>query len=68
MFSLYFYSYTILSDSLSFSFCFLQANAEMVPKFQVATACFSCSPPYFKLIKITPCCGCRRFNCFLNYR
>jgi hypothetical protein len=41
---------------------------EMVPKFQVATACFSCSPPNFKLIKITPCCGCRRFNCFLNYR
>jgi hypothetical protein len=33
----------------------------MVPKFQVATACFSCSPPDFKLIKITPCCGCRRF-------
>jgi hypothetical protein len=33
----------------------------MVPKFQVATACFSCSPPNFKLIKITPCCGCRRF-------
>jgi hypothetical protein len=27
----------------------------MVPKFQVATACFSCSPPDFKLIKITPC-------------
>jgi hypothetical protein len=23
----------------------LKANAEMVPKFQVATACFSCSPP-----------------------
>jgi hypothetical protein len=45
----------------------LQVNAEMVPKFQVATACFSCSPPDFKLIKITPCCGCRRFN-FLNYR
>jgi hypothetical protein len=33
----------------------------MVPKFQVATACFSRSPPNFKLIKITPCCGCRRF-------
>jgi hypothetical protein len=23
----------------------IQANAEMVPKFQVATACFSCNPP-----------------------
>jgi hypothetical protein len=33
----------------------------MVPKFQIATARFSCSPPDFKLIKITPCCGCRRF-------
>jgi hypothetical protein len=42
-------------------FLCLQANAEMVPKFQVATACFSCRPPNFKLIKITPCCGCRRF-------
>jgi hypothetical protein len=41
-------------------FC-LQENAEMVPKFQVATACFSCSASDFKLIKITPCCGCRRF-------
>jgi hypothetical protein len=40
----------------------------MVPKFQVATACFSCSHPNFKLIKYTPCCGCRRFICFLNYR
>jgi hypothetical protein len=43
-------------------------NAEMVPKFQVATACFSCSPPNFKLIKITPYYGCRLFNCFPNYR
>jgi hypothetical protein len=39
----------------------LQANAEMVPKFQAATACFACSPPDFKLVKITPCCECRRF-------
>jgi hypothetical protein len=35
-------------------------------QFQVATACFSCSPPNFKLIKIAPCCGCRRFNCFFK--
>jgi hypothetical protein len=42
-------------------FLCLQANAEMVPKFQVATACFSCNPPNFKLIKITPCCRCCRF-------
>jgi hypothetical protein len=26
----------------------------MAVKFQVATSCFSCSPPDFKLIKITP--------------
>jgi hypothetical protein len=34
-------------------FLYLQANAEMVPKFQVATACFWCR------IKITSCCECR---------
>jgi hypothetical protein len=39
----------------------LKQNAEMVPKFQVATACFSCSHPDFKLIKITPFCGCHPF-------
>jgi hypothetical protein len=39
----------------------------MVPKFQVATACFSCSPPNFKLIKTIPCCGCHQINC-PNYR
>jgi hypothetical protein len=31
-----------------------EQNAEMVPKFQVATACFSCNPPNFKLIKNYP--------------
>jgi hypothetical protein len=36
------------------AFLCLQANAEMVPKLQVATGFFSCSPPNFKLIKITP--------------
>jgi hypothetical protein len=51
---------------LVFVFLCLEANAEMVPKFQVATACFSCSPPNFKLIKITPCCGRRRFNSFFK--
>jgi hypothetical protein len=39
-----------------------------VIKTSFAIACFSCSPPNFKFIKITPCCGRRRFNCFLNYR
>jgi hypothetical protein len=57
-----------ISTQVFLVFLCLQANAEMVPKFQVATARFSCSPPNFKLIKITPRCGCRRFNCFLNYR
>jgi hypothetical protein len=29
----------------------LKANAEVVPNFpQVATTCFSCSPPYFNLV------------------
>jgi hypothetical protein len=49
-------------------FLCLQANAEMVPRFQVATACFSCSSPNFKLIKITPCCGCRRFVFKIIYK
>jgi hypothetical protein len=35
-------------------FPFHQANAEVVPKLQVAAACFSCSPPDFKLIIIIP--------------
>jgi hypothetical protein len=30
------------------------SNAETVPKFQVATACFSCSPPDFKLQNYPP--------------
>jgi hypothetical protein len=30
------------------------SNDEMIPKFQVATACFTCSPPDFELIKIIP--------------
>jgi hypothetical protein len=50
-----------VSTQVFLVFLCLQANAEMVPKFHVATACFSCSPPNFKLIKIIPCCGCRRF-------
>jgi hypothetical protein len=53
-----------ISTQVFLVFLCLQANAKMVPKCQVPTACFSCSPPDFKLIKITPCCGCRRFNCF----
>jgi hypothetical protein len=57
-----------ISTQVFLVFLYLQANAEMVPKFQVATACFSCSPSDFKLIKITPRCGCRRRNCFPNYR
>jgi hypothetical protein len=32
--------------------CF-QANAEMVPKFQAATACFSCNPPELNLSKLS---------------
>jgi hypothetical protein len=40
-------------DTGFLGFLCLQANAEMVPNFQVATSCFSCSPPDFKLIKIT---------------
>jgi hypothetical protein len=43
-----------MSTQVFLDFFRLQANAEMVPKFQVATACFSCSPPDFKLIKIIP--------------
>jgi hypothetical protein len=43
-----------ISTQVFLVFVCLQANAEMVPKFHVATACFSYSPPYFKLIKITP--------------
>jgi hypothetical protein len=45
-----------ISTQVFLVFLCLKANAEMVHKFQVATACFSCSPPDFKLIKITPCC------------
>jgi hypothetical protein len=45
---------------------FLCLQTYAVPKFQVATACFSGSPN-FKLIKIIPCCGCHQINC-PNYR
>jgi hypothetical protein len=43
-----------ISTQVFLVFLCLQSNAEMLPKFQVATACFSCSPPNFKFIKITP--------------
>jgi hypothetical protein len=34
-----------ISTQVFLVFLCLKANAEMVPKFPVATACFSCSPP-----------------------
>jgi hypothetical protein len=36
-------------------FCiyYLEENAEMVAKFHVATACFSCSPPDLNLSKLS---------------
>jgi hypothetical protein len=38
-------------------FLSLEADAEMVPKFRVATACPSCSPPGFQFIRIKlRCC------------
>jgi hypothetical protein len=60
------FDFFAISTQVFLVFLCLQANAEMVPKFQVTTACFSCSPPNFELIKITHCCGCCRFNCFFK--
>jgi hypothetical protein len=43
-----------ISTLVSLVFLCLQANAEMVPKFQVAVMCFSCNPLDFKFSKIKP--------------
>jgi hypothetical protein len=40
---------------------------EMVSKFQVATAYFSCSLPYLNSSKFTPCCGATKLINFSNY-
>jgi hypothetical protein len=43
-----------VSTQVFLVFLRLQANAEMVPKFQVATVCFPCSPPELNSSKLSP--------------
>jgi hypothetical protein len=45
-------------------FLCLQVNAEMFSKFQVATACFSCSPSNLNSSKLSPIPI--KFTCFLR--
>jgi hypothetical protein len=46
----------------------IKAYADMVLKFQVATACFSFRIPEFKLFKITPAVNATKLILFPNYR
>jgi hypothetical protein len=48
---------TAISTQGFLGFPCLHADAEMVPKFRVATACFSCSPPDLNHQNLTPCVG-----------
>jgi hypothetical protein len=54
-----------ISTQVFLVFLCLQENTEMVPKFQVATARFSCSPPYLNSSNLSPCC-CRTIK-LLNF-
>jgi hypothetical protein len=48
-------------------FLYLWENAEMVSKFQVATACFSCSPPDSNASKLSYLAGKATKIIFPNY-
>jgi hypothetical protein len=46
---------------------FFFPNTEVVPKFEVATACFSCSPPDLNSPKLSPITVKTTKIMFLNY-
>jgi hypothetical protein len=48
-----------ISTQVFFVFLCLQANTETVPKFPVATSCFSCRPPDLVALKLHSHC-CKR--------
>jgi hypothetical protein len=54
-------------NKISWLFLCPQANSVMVPKFQIATARFSCSPYGFIFIKIKPFCSKGRRIITPNY-